>query len=38
MDRETLRRIWRLLLAMALCAALAFFLIEVSQIAEFAYR
>jgi hypothetical protein len=30
--------IWALLLAMALCAALAFFLIEVGQIVEFIYR
>ena len=30
--------IWALLLAMALCAALAFFLIEVWQIVEFIYR
>ena len=30
--------IWALLLAMALCASLAFFLIEVWQIVEFIYR
>jgi hypothetical protein len=30
--------IWGLLLAMALCAALAFFLIEVWQLVEFTYR
>ena len=30
--------IWALLLAMALCAALAFFLIEVWQLVEFVYR
>jgi hypothetical protein len=30
--------IWALLLAMALCASLAFFLIEVWQIVEFVYR
>jgi hypothetical protein len=30
--------IWELLLVLALCAALAFFLIEVWQIVEFVYR
>jgi hypothetical protein len=30
--------IWELLLVLALCAALAFFLIEVWQIVEFIYR
>jgi hypothetical protein len=33
-----MRRIWLLLLALALCAALALFLIEVWQIVEFIYR
>ena len=36
--RNRMRRIWLLLLALALCAALAFFLIEVWQIVEFIYR
>jgi hypothetical protein len=31
-------RIWELLLVLALCAALTFFLIEVWQIVEFIYR
>jgi hypothetical protein len=36
--RNRMRRIWELLLVLALCASLPFFLIEVWQIVEFIYR